>query len=54
MTRFSVVESVRHLIGQYRSFIMSSYRLADITATWTDSRTTRGSEILCSLWDGRF
>ncbi|MDQ3564633.1 MAG: DEAD/DEAH box helicase [Pseudomonadota bacterium] len=29
MTRFSVVESVRHLIGQYRSFIKSSYRLAD-------------------------
>ena len=29
MTRFSVVESVRHLIGEYRSFIMSSYRLAD-------------------------
>lgn len=29
MTRFSVVESVRHLVGQYRSFIKSSYRLAD-------------------------
>ena len=29
MSRFSVVESVRHLIGQYRSFIRSSYRLAD-------------------------
>lgn len=29
MTRFSVVESVRHLIEQYRSFIKSSYRLAD-------------------------
>lgn len=27
--RFSVVESVRHLIAQYRSFIKSSYRLAD-------------------------
>jgi ATP-dependent helicase YprA (DUF1998 family)/very-short-patch-repair endonuclease len=29
MTRFSVVESVQHLIAQYRSFIRSSYRLAD-------------------------
>jgi len=29
MTRFSVIESVRHLIGEYRSFIKSSYRLAD-------------------------
>ncbi|MEW6246510.1 MAG: DEAD/DEAH box helicase [Nitrospirota bacterium] len=29
MTRFSVIESVRHLIEQYRSFIKSSYRLAD-------------------------
>src|SRR6266496_522529 len=29
MSRFSVVESVRHLIGQYRRFIKSSYRLAD-------------------------
>ena len=29
MTRFSVVESVRHLIAQYRRFILSSYRLAD-------------------------
>jgi ATP-dependent helicase YprA (DUF1998 family) len=31
MTRFSVIESVRHLIEQYRSFIKSSYRLADPT-----------------------
>ncbi|MCP9469927.1 MAG: DEAD/DEAH box helicase [Nitrospira sp.] len=29
MTRFSVIESVRHLIDQYRNFIKSSYRLAD-------------------------
>ena len=29
MTRFSVVESVRHLIAAYRSFIKISYRLAD-------------------------
>lgn len=29
MNRFSVIESVRHLIEQYRSFIKSSYRLAD-------------------------
>lgn len=29
MIRFSVIESVRHLIEQYRSFIKSSYRLAD-------------------------
>lgn len=29
MSRFSVVESVRHLKDQYRSFIKSSYRLAD-------------------------
>jgi ATP-dependent helicase YprA (DUF1998 family) len=29
MTRFSVIESVRYLIEQYRSFIKSSYRLAD-------------------------
>lgn len=29
MTRFSVVESVRHLIAQYRRFIKSSYKLAD-------------------------
>ncbi len=29
MTRFSVIESVRHLIEQYRNFIKSSYRLAD-------------------------
>ena len=29
MTRFSVLESVRYLIKQYRSFIKSSYRLAD-------------------------
>lgn len=29
MTRFSVIQSVRHLIEQYRSFIKSSYRLAD-------------------------
>src|SRR3990170_5700390 len=28
VTRFSVVESVRHLIAEYRSFIKSSYRLA--------------------------
>ena len=30
MSRFSVVESVRHLIGQYRRFIKSSYKLADL------------------------
>lgn len=30
MNRFSVVESVRHLIAQYRCFIKSSYRLADV------------------------
>ena len=29
MSRFSVIESVRHLTDQYRSFIKSSYRLAD-------------------------
>ncbi len=29
VSRFSVVESVRYLIGQYRRFIKSSYRLAD-------------------------
>jgi ATP-dependent helicase YprA (DUF1998 family) len=29
MNRFSVVESVRHLMEEYRSFIKSSYRLAD-------------------------
>lgn len=29
MSRFSVIESVRHLTDQYRSFIRSSYRLAD-------------------------
>lgn len=29
MSRFSVVESVRHLVDEYRSFIRSSYRLAD-------------------------
>jgi len=29
VTRFSVVESVRHLIAAYRSFIKISYRLAD-------------------------
>lgn len=29
MKRFSVIESVRHLTDQYRSFIKSSYRLAD-------------------------
>jgi hypothetical protein len=29
MTRFSVIESVQHLIEQYRSFIKSSYRLTD-------------------------
>jgi ATP-dependent helicase YprA (DUF1998 family) len=29
VNRFSVVESVRHLIAQYRRFILSSYRLAD-------------------------
>ncbi len=29
MNRFSVLESVRHVKEQYRSFILSSYRLAD-------------------------
>lgn len=29
MNRFSVVGSVWHLIAEYRSFIKSSYRLAD-------------------------
>ncbi|WP_018289696.1 hypothetical protein [Verrucomicrobium sp. 3C] len=29
MNRFSVIESVRHLTAEYRSFIKSSYRLAD-------------------------
>lgn len=29
MKRFSVIESVRHLTDRYRSFIKSSYRLAD-------------------------
>ena len=29
MTRFSVVENLRHLITEYRSFIKSSYQLAD-------------------------
>jgi ATP-dependent helicase YprA (DUF1998 family) len=29
MSRFSVVESVQHLVEEYRSFIKSSYRLAD-------------------------
>ena len=28
MTRFSVVEAVRHLIAEYRSFIKSCCRLA--------------------------
>src|SRR3990172_5244171 len=32
VTRFSVVESLPHFIAEYRSFINSSYRLADLKA----------------------
>lgn len=46
MSRFSVVESVRHLIEQYRSFIKSSYRLADPRLREQFERHVEGAEIL--------
>lgn len=46
MTRFSVVESVRHLVGQYRSFIKSSYRLVDPSLRAQFERHVDGAEVL--------
>ena len=46
VTRFSVVESVRHLIGQYRSFIKSSYRLADPKLRGQFERHVEEAEVL--------
>ncbi|MGH9575974.1 MAG: DEAD/DEAH box helicase, partial [Terriglobales bacterium] len=46
MNRFSVVESVRHLIGQYRSFIKSSYRLADPKLREQFEQHVEGVEVL--------
>ncbi|HZP92169.1 MAG TPA: DEAD/DEAH box helicase [Burkholderiales bacterium] len=46
MTRFSVVESVRHLIAEYRSFIKSSYRLADLRLREQFERHVEGAEVL--------
>ena len=46
MNRFSVVESVRHLVGQYRSFIKSSYRLADVKLREQFERHVDGAEVL--------
>ncbi len=46
MNRFSVVESVRHLIGQYRSFIKSSYRLADPKLREQFEAHVNGAEVL--------
>jgi hypothetical protein len=46
MTRFSVIESVRHLIEQYRSFIKSSYRLADRHS----GRSSKGTWIAPRSW----
>ncbi|MBI5899705.1 MAG: DEAD/DEAH box helicase [Rhodocyclales bacterium] len=46
MSRFSVVESVRHLIGQYRSFIRSSYRLADPKLREQFEAHVDGAEVL--------
>lgn len=46
MNRFSVVESVRHLIGQYRSFIRSSYRLADPKLREQFEAHVDGAEVL--------
>jgi ATP-dependent helicase YprA (DUF1998 family) len=44
--RFSVIESVRHLIAEYRSFIKSSYRLADIRLRQQFERHVEGVEVL--------
>ncbi|MBI3916308.1 MAG: DEAD/DEAH box helicase [Betaproteobacteria bacterium] len=44
--RFSVVESVRHLVGEYRSFIKSSYRLADPKLREQFERHVEGAEVL--------
>lgn len=46
MTRFSVVESVRHLISEYRSFIKSSYRLADPSLRAQFERHEDGADVL--------
>ncbi len=46
MTRFSILESVRHLIGQYRSFIKSSYRLADLKLREQFERHVNEAEVL--------
>lgn len=46
MTRFSVIESVRHLIEQYRSFIKSSYRLADPRLREQFERHVNRAEVL--------
>jgi len=46
MTGFSVIESVRHLIEQYRSFIKSSYRLADPRLREQFERHVNRAEVL--------
>jgi ATP-dependent helicase YprA (DUF1998 family)/very-short-patch-repair endonuclease len=46
MNRFSVVESVRHLIDEYRSFIRSSYRLADPKLREQFEQHVNGAEVL--------
>lgn len=46
MKRFSVVESVRHLTDQYRSFIKSSYRLADPHLRTQFERHVDGADVL--------
>lgn len=46
MNRFSVIESVEHLIHQYRSFIKSSYRLADEQLRRQFEAHVEGAEVL--------
>lgn len=46
MSRFSVIESVRHLTDQYRSFIKSSYRLADPNLRAQFEAHVNGTDVL--------
>ncbi|WP_326541215.1 DEAD/DEAH box helicase [Pseudorhodoferax sp.] len=46
MSRFSVIESVWHLTDQYRSFIKSSYRLADLQLRAQFEAHVNGANVL--------
>lgn len=46
MIRLSVVESVRHLIAEYRGFIKSPYLLADTSLRARFERHVDGAELL--------